>query len=279
MINQINLQSTDYIGTGHDIRVLINNNWIHADINQTEGYNEYISLSPGILYEYENNDIKFSITRHNFDYNEGLYIIYENGTIIPIVDFNNVRVFLVDQPPLQHHYLWYPARQYQAWAYYDFIYSNEDSRIYTSADINGLENSFIIPNIYCNETNIIFRFIRNENRGIYYERDDINQTQIRISDSQVVRNGYSGFHRRMTMDVGVIFNCVPTIAKITLPANIIIEQSNDETIQCVICFQNKQNIIFKPCNHSQICSSCYSSQQKSLCPLCRTNIENIEKLL
>lgn len=270
-------QSTDYIGNEPDIRILIDNNWISADIHQATGYREFIAYSPGIIYNYENNDIKFSITHHNFDFNNGLFIIYDDQTRIPIVDFNNVRVFLLDQPVLQNHHYWYPARQYQAWAYYDFLYSNDDSRQYISVGTDEIENSRMIPNIYCNEADIVFRIFRNETGGVYYERDDVNHTHIRISASQNIRNGYSGFYNRMTMDIGMVFDFIPT--KVALPLDITNEISNNETTQCVICFQNKHNIIFRPCNHFQICSSCYTSQQKSLCPLCRTNINNIDKLI
>ena len=252
--NQNNSYSIDYIGNEPDIRVLIDNNWITANAYQVEGYIEYTKYSHRISYEYDKNNVKFLIIRNN--HNDGLYIIYNNDVKIPIVDFNNVRVFLLDQPTLNRYHLWYPARQYQAWAYFDFLYSNDESRQYISNNLNNNINynftsSIIIPNIYCNESDIIFKISRNDNGSIYYERNNIERTRIRISDNSHVRDGYSGFYRRMTMDPGIIFNFTPPPTKIDLPSNVIIETTNNEFEQCVICFLNKQNITFLPCNHYQ----------------------------
>ena len=41
---------------------------------------------------------------------------------------------------------------------------------------------------------------------------------------------------------------------------------------CAICFDNKPNIIFKPCGHTSICNICYETGEIKVCPLCRTKL-------
>ena len=41
---------------------------------------------------------------------------------------------------------------------------------------------------------------------------------------------------------------------------------------CAICYDNKPNIIFKPCGHTSICKSCYNLGKINTCPMCRTKL-------
>jgi hypothetical protein len=67
--------------------------------------------------------------------------------------------------------------------------------------------------------------------------------------------------------------------QLALPDDLdIIEEIENVDIMCVICNEIRQNIIFKPCNHENICSLCYVQlAKKRECPICKQYISYIEK--
>ena len=44
--------------------------------------------------------------------------------------------------------------------------------------------------------------------------------------------------------------------------------------ECVICFENKPNILYTECLHIVVCSSCDAKGKFIKCPFCRTKIKN-----
>ena len=46
---------------------------------------------------------------------------------------------------------------------------------------------------------------------------------------------------------------------------------------CIICMENKSNILFCNCGHLIICESCYHKYQEDKCPKCRKENGNIKK--
>ena len=44
--------------------------------------------------------------------------------------------------------------------------------------------------------------------------------------------------------------------------------------ECIICFENKPNILFLQCLHVCVCNVCDSKGKFSKCPMCRTKIKN-----
>lgn len=52
---------------------------------------------------------------------------------------------------------------------------------------------------------------------------------------------------------------------------------NKESAECTICFENKNNILLQPCNHSGFCQDCMIEQLKYQrhCPFCRQDIKQI----
>ena len=44
--------------------------------------------------------------------------------------------------------------------------------------------------------------------------------------------------------------------------------------ECIICFENKSNILFLECFHLCVCNVCDSKGRFNKCPLCRTKIKN-----
>lgn len=52
-------------------------------------------------------------------------IMENNQLSIPIIDMNDIYVFLTDHPPNEPN--WLPARSYQSWAYRDYMYDRNRS--------------------------------------------------------------------------------------------------------------------------------------------------------
>ena len=46
---------------------------------------------------------------------------------------------------------------------------------------------------------------------------------------------------------------------------------------CAICYDNKPNIILKPCNHISTCKKCFYGGVIKICPICRTKITQVIK--
>ena len=44
--------------------------------------------------------------------------------------------------------------------------------------------------------------------------------------------------------------------------------------ECIICFENKSNILYLECLHVCVCNVCDSKGKFNKCPLCRTKIKN-----
>ena len=50
----------------------------------------------------------------------------------------------------------------------------------------------------------------------------------------------------------------------------------ERQINCCICFTNKVNIVFTPCNHAVCCKEC--SIRVSKCPICKAEVECAKKI-
>jgi hypothetical protein len=275
-----------------DIRVrLSNGQWVQARPYQEEAFTEFSNrqtnyLENPIAYDkiIDGERYKFTIQREP---NQGIYLIREDETKMPIVDWNNVQVFLIDLTPVD----WYNAWDYQIWAYFDFIYSQDIERYYMSigsTNIDFTKRYITIPNTPTSilQPNIVFRISRNENGTIFYERNDVGRTRVRISDNPRHRSSYSAFYGRMTEPLfPIIVNPVTNAQSITcasIPAGVIITETLNDDEMCVVCNFNRQNIRFLPCQHTNTCSECCkellknaSSYNPISCPMCRGKITQI----
>jgi hypothetical protein len=286
-----------------DIRVRIDDTWRPADEAQRAAYIAYKSR-PTYYVENPNVDNGICIFRENNDPYNPTYFKLEDSVRNakhPIIDFNDIRVFLMDgvnEPGNRNGAGWVKARNYQAWAYIDFMYDINvtprkcymskystylafppgfNMRNVTTIDIDGLP------------PNIIFSMSRNENNSVYYERNDHESTRVRICDNEYARAGFLGFFTRITMDVGIIITPPPSHPH-PLSANAdsasgasvgchglmppIIKTIVEEE-QCILCYENKKNTKFLPCGHTIACYHCTQQLVKSECPVCKTNITNI----
>jgi len=215
----------------------------------------------------------------------------ETGDVHAIMDCADVKVFLQDADPVD----WYPARNYQMWAFRDFIYDparpvrkfyaskysshlffqrGSTNRNVTDIDIDGLP------------PNIIFSLSRNENGSVYYERNDAHGTRVRICDHEGARAGFRGFYNRITMDPGIIITpqtqqpvpsyTASSAVPLQLPPGIIAQKTNVEEDQCILCYENTKNLTFGPCAHTIACSECYVRLMKPReCPVCKQAIESL----
>jgi len=166
-------------------------------------YKNRPTYHPEVAYE---ADSGVRVYRDDDDHYKPTHISGNNRNVIPIIDMSDVKIFLTDVPPDAN---WFKARNYQAWAYRDFMYDEAvpQAKYYATrhsshlffqtsnyGDVVTIELDGLAPNI-------IFKLSRNENGSVYYEKNDRNATRIRICDNETARSGYLGFYRRMT-DVG-----------------------------------------------------------------------------
>jgi len=255
------------------IKIKYRNNWINASNEQVQLYNEYRQQNRYREIPLQSNNI--TIFRENNNPHRGTYIQINNAKY-PICDWNDVKLFLTNQDPVD----WYRAREYQAWAFFDYIYDDKPVKTYASYGSPISDTTATTIDVHGTTQGIIFKIGRNDNDSIYFERNDINQSKSRISDNEWSRLGYRGFYNRMTMDPGMIVIPPPPNPpqKMELPSNLQIEETHDENLQCLLCAFNKINIKFMPCAHAVECSACYTKMEKNMCPVCKTEITAILKI-
>jgi hypothetical protein len=215
-------------------------------------------------------------------------------TAIPIIDMNDIYAFIVDNPSMSRAN-WMPCREYQAWAYRDFIYdmhrSTKKSYMSRYSSYLAFTNTILanqivtidLPNL---NPNIIFNVSRNENNSVYFERNDASGTRVRMCDNEYARAGYLGFYTRLTMDPGIIVTPPPISTATTSTGALLLstshlpapEETDDESLQCILCNNHQVNVKFSPCEHKISCSGCYSRMVKNECPVCRSTISRLMNL-
>ena len=210
-------------------------------------------------------------------------------TATPIIDMNDIYAFIVDNPSMTRAN-WMPCRDYQAWAYRDFIYdihrSTKKSYMSPYSSYLAFTNQILanqivtidLPNL---NPNIIFNVSRNENNSVYFERNDSSGARVRMCDNEYARAGYLGFYTRLTMDPGIVV-IPPSVSSSASPASTgallstshlpAPTETDDESLQCIFCNSYQVNVKFSPCEHKISCSSCYSKMMKNECPVCRSVI-------
>jgi hypothetical protein len=223
----------------------------------------------------------------------------DTGDTYPIMDCADVKVFLQDAEPVD----WCPARNYQMWAFRDFIYdpARPERKFYASKYSShlffqrGSSNRTVVTiDLDGLPPNIIFSISRNENGSVYYERNDAHGTRVRICDHEGARSGFRGFYNRITMDTGMIVTPAPAQAPplqpmpsytassascsipLQLPPGIVAQKTNVEEDQCILCYENAKNMTFRPCAHTIACSECYIKLMKPReCPVCKQAIASL----
>ena len=271
--------------------------WVPAPAEWAAAYMQYKSrpaYSPEVPSNYENRFLVYRV--ENDCYMPTRIQRSDTGDTYAIMDCADVKVFLQDAETVN----WYPARNYQMWAFRDFIYDparperkfyaskhsshlffqrGSSNRTVTDIDIDGLS------------PNIIFSISRNENGSVYYERNDAQGTRVRICDHEGARAGFRGFYNRITMDPGIIVTPptqsqplqqpVPSYSytsssALELPPLISTIKTSVEDDQCILCYENAKNLTFSPCGHNVTCSECYTKLIKPReCPVCKQAISSL----
>ena len=289
----------------HDIRTLRTTSegsaqWVPAPPDWAAAYLHYKTrpmYSPEVPSNY--NDQFLVYREENNHYMPTRIQCSDTGCVHPIMDCADVRVFLQDADPVN----WYPARNYQMWAFRDFIYdpARPERKFYASKYSSHLffqrgSSNRTVTNIDLDDLppNIIFSMSRNENGSVYYERNDAHGTRVRICDHEGARSGFRGFYNRITMDPGIIVTppqaqalaqpvqapapsyTVSSAVPLQLPPGIIAQKTNVEEDQCIMCYENAKNFSFNPCAHCIMCSECYTKLMKPReCPVCKQAVSSL----
>lgn len=210
-------------------------------------------------------------------------------TAMPIIDMNDVYAFIISNAT-SNAANWMPCRDYQAWAYRDFIYDPHRSikksymSRYTSylvVNRSTLVNQIVTIGLDHLPPNIVFNVSRNENNSVFFERNDAQGSRVRMCDNAYARAGYLGYYTRITMDVmdvGMVVILPPpqtsSTSSLLLSTHHLSDQqeTGDESKQCILCNTYAVNVKFSPCEHATCCSGCYSKLSKNECPVCRATI-------
>jgi len=201
-----------------NIQIKMNSIWIPvSDETLKMVYTQYKN-KPTYHQELPHNEGGVKIYRDDNNHYNPTYALHSRreSVPVPIIDMDDVKVFLTDLPNAN----WVKARDYQAWAYRDFIYDPNRVQIkyyasrYSSHLVFQTSNYRHVTTIELDglPPNIVFKISRNENGSVYYERNDSRATRVRICDNDSARSGYLGYYRRMT-DVGdfIISSPPPTV--------------------------------------------------------------------
>lgn len=260
-----------------NIEIYEDNKWINPNeniINLFKCFQTINDENPNIV---SHTDGMNTISRQNV--NQGYYL----NDNIPIIDIERIKVFVTDIDNVE----WYNARNYQIFAYKDYIYSNETEKYYHSkySDLDQIESSTSIEIPLGLFKNICFKISRNSNGTIFYEKNDRYRTKVRISDHHGYQRYYKGFYNRMTDNSmflsPVILESQNNLKIPEMPNNIVEIKTDEDENLCIICNIYKHNIIYD-CGHNQICYTCTKKliEQKNYlkCCLCSKMIEDVKKL-
>ncbi len=221
---EIQRQSDIYIKSGSE--------WIPISVNSgpeelkryANAYTQYKNRQTyhrEIAYEADGD---ITVFRNNNDYYRPTFISHGQH-VFPVIDMADVKVFLTDVANAN----WFKARNYQAWAYRDFLFDTTQPQVKYYASRHSSHLFFQTSNYRDVVTieldglapNIIFKLSKNDNGSVYYEKNDRNASRVRICDSETARSGYLGFYRRIT-DVGdfIISDALAPAAPLPIPVPI-----------------------------------------------------------
>ena len=289
-----------------DIRVKIDEVWRPADEAHKVAYIAYKSRQHYYTetpYTHENG---ITIFRREDDPYMATYFKLEGSVRNmkhPIIDMNDISVFLMDGMTgagSRNGAGWINARNYQAWAYADFIYDHAVRKCYMSkystylAFPAGFDQANVVTiDVDDIPPNIIFSVSRNENNSVYYERNDNVGSRVRICDNEYARASFLGFFTRITMDVGMIIEPPSSASSVaivinnnnnTTHNNLFCEvdappmiETSVEADQCILCYEYVKNTRLSPCNHVISCYRCILKLSKPECPVCKARIDSILK--
>ena len=265
----------------------------------------YIAHTADIPALNDGTDLGAGLARNNLVITQEVHDTMSSAassSVTPIIDMNDISVFIITSMDGAD---WMHCRDYQAWAYRDFVYDEHRNikKSYMSQYSSHLAfNNTVLVNqivtipISNIAPNIVFNISRNENNSVYFERNDLTGSRVRMCDNEYARAGYRGFYTRITMDPGIVvvpppphphpssgggghatyYNVVSSLPVLLSTAHLPApEETDDEEHQCILCFKFSVNARFSPCEHNVCCSACYSQFSKNECPVCRAVITRV----
>lgn len=257
--------------------------WVDARPYQVDAFRQFKENREQDLY-YNKKGYTFHIKRTNPD--SGIHFIRTDGTKCNIADFNSIKIFLIDHPSGIPN--WYRARDYQIWAFLDFIYDNKKSKTYKTLNIpNHQESDVALTLTIYKENGTVdnskyeFTIFRSDNGKIYFQ--SIDGRKLRMSDNS---NEFEYYQKHIEQDYPAIAFTSGTLEEQEFSSETIKAISAFETSDeskpnvCIVCLKNLWNVIVLSCGHIQICSECLTieSQKHNKCPYCRTDITSFAKL-
>lgn len=186
----------------YDIKVkLENNQWIKARDYQYEAFKTFKYSLPDQqnvecekqIY-YDKGGYKFTVTRLNDKKINGIYLIRENGTLLPICDWNNVKIFNLNKDVVE----WNDANEYQKWIYFDFIYCKDKERIYACTRNKNTKGIVSLP--FDLPAGLKINVTRDDD-NIFIENED-NTQKLFISDDEKSRQKYTNSYYHMKEAMG-----------------------------------------------------------------------------
>jgi hypothetical protein len=291
--------SSSYNIQNADIRVKINNEWCVASEEQRSAYIAYKSRNHYYRETPHADENGITIFRDSINKDDPYMPTYFKLTNslrsgeYPIIDMNDIYIFLMEGVSgngSRSGAGWVKSRNYQAWAYIDFMYDFCTTRkCYMSkystylAFPPGFDTRNVVTiDIDDLPPNIIFSMSRNDNNSVYYEKNDGGSTRVRICDNEYARSGFLGFYTRITMDVGMVV--IPpshndgghsySDGDVSISS---LEETTNEDEQCILCYNYKKDIQYTPCNHTISCYKCFERLIQKECPVCKIKISKIKK--
>ena len=168
--------------------------------------------------------------------------------------------------------------------------------------INFKEDKFLINDLYKNLKPIITYalsytrlrkfanypnlFLTENLPIIKYDYENIVDREIHIKDLEIILKTYYDFYDAnydIYFDVLaelennnelLVFHGMPPLEKPKI-INLFKIFKSDE---CIICMDNKPNILFCNCGHLCECEGCYKIKTPSICPICKTDNEIIRMI-
>ena len=52
----------------------------------------------------------------------------------------------------------------------------------------------------------------------------------------------------------------------------------DDKLLCMVCMENRKNVLIQGCNHFDICHQCANNLQRKICPRCQAPFQNVLKV-
>lgn len=146
-------------------------------------------------FYYDQGGYKFTVTRLNDKETNGIYMVRENGTISPIADWNNVKVFNLNNDVVE----WNDANEYQKWIYFDFIYCKDKERTYACTRNKNTKGIVSLP--FDLPAGFKINVTRDDDDNIFIESED-NTQKLFVSDNEKCRQKYTNSYYHMKEAMG-----------------------------------------------------------------------------